>query len=60
MSSARLTYNIGHDPFGKTLFLVRQDGRWMLQQAGGEPIHLSDEQIRMMADLAGVAKASGK
>jgi hypothetical protein len=60
MRGARYTHNIGNDPFGNTLFLVRQDGRWMLQQAGGEPIHLSDEQIRLMADVAGVAKAAGR
>lgn len=51
MRSARYTINLGRDPFGNTLFLVRQDGRWMLQQAGGEPIHLSSEQIGMMAEV---------
>lgn len=61
MSAATLTYNIGNDPTGRPLFLRRECGQWKLQLAGDESgINVSEEQIRMIADLAGVAKAASR
>lgn len=56
MSTGKRTHNLGPNPWGNVLFLVEEEGRFTLCLPGQPLTTLSAEQIRLIADLAGVSQ----